>query len=170
MQLSARSVILVAAVVGGLMLAPIPDFGRVQGAVFDLMHAPLCAVLAWAAFHGFRRRLPAGDVAAWVLVVAAVFAAGVAVEFAQAFTGRKGSLKDITANGLGAMAAMVWALRAAQSTVARQRGFALLTAGLFCAAAARPAVVLATAARERLGGSDHVSSTVESESAGGDGT
>jgi len=170
MHLTARSAILLAAVISGLMLAPTPDFGPAQGAVFDLTHAPLCALLAWTAFHGLRRWLPNSEVAAWVLVVAAVFMAGVAIEFAQALVGRRGSLQDMAANGLGATAAMIWAFRGTQGPGARQTAYALLTVGLFSAAALRPATRLANVARDHFSGVDSVSSTFELENAGADGS
>jgi hypothetical protein len=77
-----------------------------------------------------------------------VFAAGVGIEFAQAFTGRKASLHDIIANGLGAAAAIAWALGASRQASLRGWSCRIVAAGLLCAAAARPVMTIARAVGE----------------------
>src|SRR5689334_9572244 len=116
------------------MLMPLPWHGRTVGAVFDLMHAPASAILAWVGFHAWRGRLPRNDTAAWLVVVALVFAAGIAVEIVQAWTGRSATVHDALANGFGACAAFAWSRRMRAAPGLRRIGYAALTVVLFVAA------------------------------------
>jgi hypothetical protein len=86
---------------------PLPSEGREAGAFLDLAHAPAFGVLTWAAWCGFRPRLPHWPLRRALAIWAAVVLVGAAIELLQGLTGRSPSWHDLLANGLGSGAALI---------------------------------------------------------------
>lgn len=106
MSLRARlPILLVAVVAAGALLVPVPIATRAGRAWMDLAHAPLFAglyALAWR-LSGHEAKRPIGAaIALWL----AVIGFGLALEGAQALTGRSASWSDAAANALGATAGL----------------------------------------------------------------
>ncbi|MGB7325136.1 MAG: hypothetical protein WBD31_09710 [Rubripirellula sp.] len=95
----------VGVVVVGALLMPIPLEGRTSAAIGNMVHAPLFAALTIAAIFLGDRWLSDTWLSSRVVRMAAtalaVFAFGIAIEFAQTLSGRTASLHDAIANGLG---------------------------------------------------------------------
>jgi VanZ family protein len=90
------------------LLAPVPQSGREIEALFDLLHAPIFAILAalfWELRHNW---LPQNRIGRAVVIWWGVSLLGLAVEYAQGLTGRHPSWDDAIANAWGAAAGLLW--------------------------------------------------------------
>lgn len=100
------------AVIGLLLvglLAPVPQGGREVQALFDLLHAPIFAVVAVLVWPIRYNWLPRQRMSRAVVLWLGVSLLGVAIEYAQGLTGRHPSWDDALANACGAAAGLLWA-------------------------------------------------------------
>ncbi len=120
----ALSALLVAIVVVGLLLVPLPAETRLAKIVIDTGHTPLFALLTVLMLWPFRHRPPRTQrwAAVGVAALLVVFAGG--SEFIQHFTGRGPSWRDIFANFCGIAAGLLWMLRRSATRTLRSRGLA----------------------------------------------
>ncbi|QGJ69808.1 Hypothetical protein PBC10988_14950 [Planctomycetales bacterium 10988] len=92
----------------GMLLVPLPEVGRVGGALLDLCHAPASAIATCAVFY-FLHSL---GIRPWILgAIASGFLVICFTGFAEAvqpLMGRTASLADLIANGVGVAVAMLW--------------------------------------------------------------
>ena len=140
-----NSLVLPAAVVAmGVLalLAPLPRGGRECGALGDLLHAPLFAVLAFVTHAALERieRLTRSHRA--LLTVGLLIGLGCATEIGQYFVGRTPSLGDVTRDTLGAIAGTAWAMRRFVGSRIGRAGLATLASVLLLMAAVVPALEL----------------------------
>ncbi len=95
------------AIIGGLLVIPLPSHGREIKCLLDLAHAPVFGFLAIMVLTAFRGRLgrvtALGSLGIWLLIV--LF--GAAIELIQGQTGRQPSWADIRANALGSAAMLI---------------------------------------------------------------
>ncbi len=128
---------LLAALVLGGMLVPMPGQWREIHALSDLAHAPIFGFLTLIILRGLRSRWPGSplrsSLVAWVMTVAL----GVAIEILQGQTGRSASWHDVLADASGAGAFLTWA----STPRAASRGVRI---GLYSAAAVLVALPSAT--------------------------
>lgn len=106
------TVIAIAAAVAILagLLVPIPNQHRAFGAIWDLVHTPLFCGVTLGVLYLLEMIVPTGipsrkRLARLMIVVTGVFAFGLATEFAQSLLGRRATMHDAVANGLGILAA-----------------------------------------------------------------
>lgn len=132
-----------------VLLAPLPQLGRVSDALGDLLHVPLFALLAVL----IRQRLPqfgvrntpSTDIAVWLVISAF----GLASEWLQQFVGREASFGDAAADVLGSAAGLAWVSSLASESVPRRYRARLLAALLVAAACMLPVRELYDVARQR---------------------
>lgn len=117
----AIAVTVVAVAITGLLI-PIPFAGLAAKAIGDMAHAPIFGGLALGTLVLLQRFRPLPDPAPaegarstrfrvlrrCIIVFFAFFFSGIAIEFMQAMSGRTSDVKDVFANSLGILAAILW--------------------------------------------------------------
>lgn len=123
------------------LVTPLPGGGREFGAVSDLAHAPVFAVVAFLVHRVISHYGKLGRISGAVLTVLLVTGFGVASEILQHFVGRSANLGDMVSDMLGAVAGVAWSLRATAVSVPARRGLAVLAVGALLLSAVFPTLV-----------------------------
>ncbi len=118
---------------GVLLLVPLPEMGRVAGALQNLAHVPLGAALAWAIRPSLARALGARGLVGALLALLLTSAALLLFEVVQPLTGRTFAWTDWETGSLGAAGAMAFgrgqALGRGAGLLGGALGLALLAVG-----------------------------------------
>ncbi len=133
---------LLAALVLGCMLVPMPGERREIRALSDLAHAPIFGFFSLLILRGLRSRWPGSPRSLGLMAWSMAVALGVAIEVLQALTGRSASWHDVLANAAGAGAFLIWEATPEAASSAVRVGLYSAAAILVAVPSAPPLLVL----------------------------